>query len=88
MQKIRKGENTKLWFRSERIFSTQNQWYFSTREGVAIGPFTTRCDANYGLALFTDFIRQHNNHFHYAQQVATQGLWSVSYRPTELEKAS
>lgn len=29
-------------FRSDRFFSSQGEWYFTTREGVTLGPFESR----------------------------------------------
>ena len=41
----RKDEPAKSWFRSNRLFSVDGAWYFSTREGMEIGPYDTRRDA-------------------------------------------
>lgn len=41
----RRNERPKTWFRSDRFFRSNEQWYFHTREGCAIGPYRTRFDA-------------------------------------------
>jgi hypothetical protein len=41
-------KNPKTYFRSERIFSMNGNWYFATREGEQ-GPFASRNRAEAGL---------------------------------------
>lgn len=36
---------SKVFFRSERFFLSQGQWYCTTREGPILGPFAERGDA-------------------------------------------
>ena len=43
--KVRRGEDAQLWYRSDRIFCSNGQWYFHTREGFHVGPYTTQFDA-------------------------------------------
>ena len=38
----RRGEQPKTWFRSERIFRVDGNWFIHTREGIAVGPYTDR----------------------------------------------
>ncbi len=45
MRTFRKDEQPRSWFRSDRLFSVDGYWYFSTREGVDIGPYDTQCEA-------------------------------------------
>ena len=47
----RRNEHTRTWFRSERFFRCNEQWYFHTREGVAIGPYRTRFEAEVDAGL-------------------------------------
>ena len=43
MLKKRKNDLTdRVYFRSERLFQHDAQWYFNTREGNVEGPFTFR----------------------------------------------
>ncbi len=41
---VRKGEECKTWIRSERFFTVDGAWFFSTREGIDVGPYTTKVD--------------------------------------------
>jgi len=38
----RKGEETSVPNRTDRVFQKGNYWYFHTREDVRIGPFDSR----------------------------------------------
>jgi len=44
--------SSEQWPRSDRIFSTGGQWYFQTREGIAVGPYSSRDSAVGEVALF------------------------------------
>ena len=50
----RDGEST--WFRSDRVFGAEDQWYFHTREGVDIGPYDTRCEAEIEAAMLRELL--------------------------------
>lgn len=52
----RAGEQGNVPDRSGRFLQKDNYWYYSTREGVDIGPFDTRADAEVGVGEFIDFI--------------------------------
>jgi len=39
---VRDGERSKQWFRANRAFCVSTSWYFSTREGVQVGPFESK----------------------------------------------
>lgn len=41
----RRHESARTWFRSDRFFRCNDQWYFHTREGSAVGPYRTRFEA-------------------------------------------
>ena len=41
----RKDEPPRTWFRSDRVFRVDGQWFFHTREGIAVGPYKTRFEA-------------------------------------------
>src|SRR5262245_50640076 len=41
----RKNEPVKTWFRSHRIFRSNEFWYFHTREGIDVGPFNSEFEA-------------------------------------------
>ena len=39
------GNETRSWFRSDRMFQEGNKWYFLTREGTVEGPYDDRFEA-------------------------------------------
>ena len=42
---VRAGEAQKQWYRSNRFFQVDGVWFFSTREGLDVGPFDSEKDA-------------------------------------------
>lgn len=42
--------------RNERLFKQGDYWYFRTREGMDIGPFDVKADAEQGVASFIEFL--------------------------------
>ena len=52
----RNGENGKVPSRHERFFQSDEYWYYTTREGVDIGPFDSFTDAERGANEFIRFI--------------------------------
>ncbi len=38
----RKGENSPLPYRKDRFFMVDSEWYFTTREKLDHGPYSTR----------------------------------------------
>lgn len=55
--KLRAGEVSKAWFRSDRFYHTPDGWWFQTRENTEEGPFASHKDAENELCLY---IRQNN----------------------------
>ena len=53
----RSGEKGEPPIRSDRFFSAQGDWYFSTREGAPIGPFDYKEEAQQGLQDFLEFMQ-------------------------------
>lgn len=53
----REGESGPIPNRGERFFQLNNDWFFATREGSMVGPYSTRDSASLGLADYIDFIR-------------------------------
>jgi len=47
----RPGDN-KNFFKTDRTFLVNGQWYFSTREGNDLGPFESKQDAENEIALY------------------------------------
>lgn len=61
MQMVAKriGETTdRIPLRTDRFFAVNANWFFTTREGAAIGPYTTKFDAQTGLSNFIEFIQK------------------------------
>jgi hypothetical protein len=52
----RAGEHGNVPDRSGRFLQKEGYWYYTTREGVDIGPFDNRDDAEVGVGEFIDFI--------------------------------
>ncbi|MDH5483681.1 MAG: DUF6316 family protein [Gammaproteobacteria bacterium] len=53
MSDHRAGEEDKnIPFRSERYFCTNGMWYFETREGKQVGPFTSKDEMQGELLLY------------------------------------
>lgn len=52
----RTGEQGATPPRTGRFLQRDGYWYYSTREGVDIGPFDNRADAENGVGDFIDFI--------------------------------
>ncbi len=42
---VRAGEALSFWRRRERVFASAGHWYFRTREGIDVGPYRTRFEA-------------------------------------------
>jgi hypothetical protein len=54
---IRRNEEPKTWFRCERFFRCNDQWYFHTREGISVGPYRTRLGAEVDAGLLMATLR-------------------------------
>lgn len=52
----RVGEIGAVPARNSRFFTKDDYWYYSTREGVAIGPFDTLLEAEHGVSAYIDFV--------------------------------
>ncbi len=55
---VRGGEPRQLWYRSDRIFRSNGQWYFHTREGFHVGPYRTQFDAEVESSMLVKKLRQ------------------------------
>lgn len=42
----RRDEEPKTWFRSERVFRVDGDWFIHTREGIAVGPYNDKFAAD------------------------------------------
>ena len=52
----RVGEGGNVPLRTDRYFSVEYDWYFSTREGAAVGPFDNKAMAVAALNDFVEFL--------------------------------
>ena len=49
---VRKGEELRNWFRSDRYTCVNGQWYYQTREGSIEGPFGSMDEAGRDLLVY------------------------------------
>ena len=42
----RRDEEPRIWFRSDRVFRADDEWFFHTREGIAVGPYSDKFAAD------------------------------------------
>ncbi len=55
---VRDGEKDRTWYRSERVYKNKRGWYFHTREGIEVGPYGCRFDAEVDLESLVARIRE------------------------------
>ncbi len=53
----RHNERPRTWFRSDRFFRSDETWYFHTREGISVGPYRTRFEAEVDAGLLLNALR-------------------------------
>jgi hypothetical protein len=58
MNAVRTNEESKTWFRSERVFLSNGHWYFHTREGVDVGPYDTQFEAEIEAGMLKELLRE------------------------------
>ncbi len=46
----RRNEEPRTWFRSERVFRSDGFWFFHTREGIEVGPYRDKFEAEVDAA--------------------------------------
>ncbi len=46
MYACRRYERSRAWFRSDRVFAMNGRWFFSTREGIELGPYMSHAEAD------------------------------------------
>ena len=52
----RKNEKPRTWFRSERVFCSDGLWYFHTREGIDVGPYKGKFEAEVDAEMLKSLI--------------------------------
>lgn len=58
MNAVRSNEQPRTWFRSDRVFLSNGQWYFHTREGVDVGPYDTQFEAEIEAGMLKELLRE------------------------------
>jgi hypothetical protein len=58
MNAARKDERLRTWFRSDRVFLSDGQWFFHTREGVDVGPYDSQFEAEIEAGMLKAVIRE------------------------------
>jgi hypothetical protein len=51
-------QQRRLWFRSSRVFASNEQWYFHTREGIDMGPYDSRFEAEIEAEMLKELFRE------------------------------
>ena len=58
MNAARHNERPRTWFRSERVFLSDGQWFFHTREGVDVGPYDSQFEAEIEAGMLKELLRE------------------------------
>jgi hypothetical protein len=58
MNAARENERPKTWFRSDRVFLSDGNWFFHTREGVDVGPYETQFEAEIEAGMLKELLRE------------------------------
>lgn len=53
----RRNEQPRTWFRSDRFFRSDERWYFNTREGITVGPYRSRFEAEVDAGMLLSLLR-------------------------------
>lgn len=56
VRRNRAGEEGEIPNRCDRFYTFENEWFFTTREGSPVGPFSTQESAKSGLTDYLDFL--------------------------------
>lgn len=54
----RRNEPARTWFRSHRIFRSDSNWYFHTREGIDVGPFASEFEAQIEASILKSMLKE------------------------------
>ena len=71
----RAGESDKTVFRSDRFFTVDSEFYFSTREGHNVGPYPNHTAGERRLDLYIHTVNTEKESSLYAAKIGMQGLW-------------
>jgi len=81
---LRKDEDPRLWYRSERIFRSDGRWYFHTREGIAVGPYVSQFEAEVESSLLTKRLRKEDDR-ETMVRIIQEFVWESVSLPTSLD---
>ncbi len=82
----RKNETPKLWFRSDRVFRSDGNWFFYTREGVEVGPYNTQFEAEVESSLLINRLRGEPDMEEHLR-IIQEFTWESVSQPTSLDNA-
>ncbi len=54
----RNNEAPRTRFRSERVFRSNSDWYFHTREGIDVGPFKSEFEAQVESSILKNVLKE------------------------------
>jgi hypothetical protein len=54
----RQNERARTWFRSHRVFRSDSNWYFHTREGIDVGPFASEFEAQVEASILKNLLKE------------------------------
>jgi len=75
---VRAGESNKTWSRSDRVFSIGMAWFIATREGIDIGPFNSKKEAQQHTNRVVSLLSEAESHWE-----ACMIAYEYKYRPVE-----
>ena len=75
---VRAGESNKTWSRSDRVFSVGMAWFIATREGIDIGPFNSKKEAQQHTNRVVSLLSEAESHWE-----ACMIAYEYKYRPVE-----
>ena len=67
-------EEKRTWFRSERIFNCNGEWYFHTSEGIDVGPYESQLEADIEAEMLRGFSPQQGEEFKVKLRTLTQEM--------------
>lgn len=82
----RQNETPKLWFRSDRVFRSNGNWYFYTREGIEVGPYVSQFEADVEAGLLITRLRNAGDNQAYLK-IIQEFIWESVSQPTSLDNA-
>jgi hypothetical protein len=56
MTVTRSTESPRTWYRSDRIFASNGNWFFHTREGVDVGPYESQFEAEIEAGMLKELL--------------------------------